>query len=55
MAEKLVKYTPELAFVAPDFAGEDFDYVEFFLDCVHTWVMETEPEAIRGNIIVEDF
>ena len=54
MVHKLVKYTPELAFVAPDSAGEDFDYAKFFRDCMFDWVMETELDAIRGNIIVED-
>jgi hypothetical protein len=54
MAEKLVKYRPELAFVAEVEEGEDFDPAEYFLDAMHTWVMETDPDEVRGNIVVID-
>lgn len=57
MADKLVKLSYELGFVVPDVEdeGDDFDPVEYFLDCVHEWVMNTHPDDVRDNITVEDY
>lgn len=56
MQDKLIKLAYELAFVAPDVEDDDdFDYAEYFLDCVHEWVMDTHADDIRDNITVEDF
>ena len=52
--EVLVYYVPTLAFYAEVEEGKDFDAAEYFLDCIHTWVSETAPEGINGNVKVMD-
>lgn len=57
MAEReyLITYKPDLAFVAyiEDDEVDNFDPVEYFLDGMHTWVMETNPLDIAGNVRME--
>lgn len=56
MREFLITYEPALGFVAmlEDDEVEDFDPVEYFLDCVHQWVMDTHRDDIDQNVKMEE-
>lgn len=56
MREFLITYEPELGFVAmlEDDEMEDFDPAEYFLDCVHQWVMDTFSGDVDQNVKMEE-